>query len=112
MARSTRPRFFLTKYDLNTLLLTNERAVERALIVPHDRQTKDERLSLQSSHQNGIGFTKHDAFVLSRFAEYVKLGNGLSFRQLTFLRRTNHKGFCGLAKYWRQLNAEAKQKAR
>lgn len=94
------------KAAINTLLMNNDRAVCRALVVLHNRQTSSEQITQTTNEHNGIGFTGADAEFLSSLAERVKKGWGLTPKQLACVRRTNKAGFCQLAKYHGQLREE------
>lgn len=95
---------------INELLMTNARAVERALVVLHDRQTSTEQASLQTKDANGVGFGAFDAEIFSSFAEKVKRGYRLSERQLAVCRKANKHGIARLARYWKQLADEIGKK--
>lgn len=60
-----------TKESIRTLLMTNDRAVERALVVLFERQTIDEQEELSTVHSNGVGFNTADAVVGTRFARWI-----------------------------------------
>ena len=59
-----------TKSEIVELLLRNDRAVARALVVLYNRQTVDEQQSEETRHLNGIGFTGADAYSGSLTAKY------------------------------------------
>jgi hypothetical protein len=101
----------LTKDTINCLLLRNDRAVYRALIVLFERQTADEQRSENTLHDNGIGFTGADAEFMSSLAKQVIERGSLSPRQLAAMRKLNKHGYCPLAKYWGQLKSAAEAKA-
>ena len=88
---------------INALLITNDRAVERALVVLHDRQTESEKDSRQTTQNNGVGFSGLDAEFFSSLAERVKKGWALTPKQLACCRKLNKNGWCRLAKYHGQL---------
>jgi hypothetical protein len=53
----------------------------RAMLRVYQNQTKDERLSKQTTHQNGVGFTKTDVEILSSFSSLLQHGCKLSEKQ-------------------------------
>ncbi|MNY85879.1 hypothetical protein D3C78_20790 [compost metagenome] len=59
-----------TKESIKLLLSNNKNALYRGLITIYMMQTKRERAGGTSAN-NGVGFTKYDADVLSRIAEKV-----------------------------------------
>lgn len=60
------------------LLATNDRAVERALVLLYKRQTIDEQSSKETRHKNGRGFNAGDARKGTYMAEYILKGSHLS----------------------------------
>jgi len=96
----------MTKTEIAALLASNDRAVERALIVLAAQQTEDERRSQHTHDLNNRGFNKLDAEIFTSFAQQLQRGRGLSPRQLRVCRKNNR-----LAKYHRQLNAAAEAKS-
>lgn len=102
-----------TKERLNALFLTNDRAVERAILFLYDRQTESEKRSGGTKEDNGRGFSGLDGRFLSSLGKRLRMGLSLTPGQLTAIRRLNPKGFCILAKYHGQLqDAIAAKKAR
>lgn len=99
------------KNSIEALLQRNYLAVERAIIVLHDRQTEDEKQSQTTKHHNKRGFGGTDATFLSSLADQIKRGRRLTDRQLACVRKRNKAGFSMLAKYHRQLLEEAAQRA-
>ncbi|MBS7812385.1 hypothetical protein [Roseococcus pinisoli] len=91
------------KQTINSLLLSNDRAVERALCRLHDSQTQHEQTINRAKAHNNAGFTAPDAPALSPLAAKVKRGWRLYPRELAVARALDDKGYCRLAKYWRQL---------
>lgn len=93
-----------TRETVQDLLMTNDRAVERALLVLLDRQTFDEQTSKDTKHQNGRGFTQADARIMTEFAVQVKRGRSLTPSQLRFLRNRKSAHFHSrIGKYAKQL---------
>jgi hypothetical protein len=94
----------ITREEVTHLLKTNDRAVERALVVLYQRQTSDEQAVLQTRHTNGVGFNATDAKFGSDLAQKVLKGWRLTPGQIGSARRM-------LIKYGGQLVAAAEEKA-
>lgn len=84
------------KEYLQKLVRTNDKALVRSVLVIYDRQTPSERISGQSTEDNGIGFSKWDAEEMSKIAIKIKNGLRLSSNELLRARII-------MPKYWRQL---------
>lgn len=84
------------KAYLQQLLRSNDRALYRACVAIYRRQTAAEQLQGKAIEDDGKGFTKYDAPVLSRIAVDLLHGRPLSQRDYDTLRRA-------MPKYWRQL---------
>lgn len=89
--------------EYRAALATNPAWAHRALVVLHDRQTRDEQETRTTETHNGVGFTGIDAEILSSFAEQVKRGRTLSVKQLAIAHRR-------LPKYAAQLWRIAQEK--
>jgi hypothetical protein len=63
-----------TKERMQSLLSTNDLAVERALVVIYDRQTHDEKRDSETKHHNARGFRKNHDHTGSRLACYILKG--------------------------------------
>lgn len=98
------------KNTLEHLFQTNAKAVERAIILLHDRQTADERARQATAHHNSRGFNGTDAPILSSFADRIRSGRSLTDRQLAVVRKARRGGFSMLAKYHRQILEEITHK--
>ena len=61
-----------TRSDINTILVTNDKAVERAMIRLFELQNSDEQFQGTANEQNGRGFCSSDALVGTRFARWVQ----------------------------------------
>lgn len=72
----------MTKDQIKSLLLSNDRAVERAMCALFARQTQDERSSSTTQHLNGRGFNAFDAPTGSYYARWVNSGRKLTGRHL------------------------------
>jgi hypothetical protein len=90
--------------SINRLLMTNDRAVERALLAIYARQTSSEQVMLQTTDANSIGFSGVDAEIFSSFVQKRLLSGGhLSPAQMAVCRKTNKDGWCRIGKYHKQL---------
>lgn len=95
------------KDTIEHLLQTNDKAVERALIVLFDRQTTDEKRQHTTKHHNNRGFCSYDAEYLTKLAEQIRAGRHLSQNQLNLLRKRGKRGTSSrIGKYHRQLMEE------
>ncbi len=93
----------LTKQSIQELLQRNDRAVKRALVVIHQRQTPEEKFAHISVEVNGIGFNQADAEFLTSLAEQVIEKDWLSGKQMAHARKR-------IQKYWQQLLEIAHEK--
>ena len=75
------------KQSIKELLLTNNKAIERAILVIFSNQTLSEQNSNQTVSANGIGFNSFDAPILSSFATQLQEGRHLSVKQLNIARK-------------------------
>jgi hypothetical protein len=80
------------------LLLTNDRALERAIFRVYQNQTANEQRTEQTTESNGVGFSGIDAEILTSFAKQLIRGRTLSPKQLIIARLK-------MPKYWKQLLA-------
>jgi len=71
-----------TRDRINTLLSTNPRAVERAMVVLYDRQTRDEKDQGETRHHNGVGFSANAARKGTYYARWVLSGRHLTGHHL------------------------------
>jgi len=99
-----------TKAHIEHLLRTNDKAVGRALVALHARQTADEQNSEATKMHNGIGFTSADAKMGSSMAKFFQRRGYLSPKQLAYWREPNAKGKERIVKYATQLLQVAKEK--
>jgi hypothetical protein len=94
----------ITESQIVTLLNSNPKAVERAMIVIYDRQTVDEKASSTTRHSNNRGFSACTDKRGSYFARWVLSGRSLTGHHLDKARK--------IALYHRkQLLEAAKEKA-
>jgi len=87
-----------------SLLVSNNHAVERAMIAIYNRQTEDEQIAQDTKHSNGKGFAAPDARLGSYYAKWVLSGKQLTGAHLEKARQMSFK-------YIRQLSEVAKEKA-
>lgn len=100
----------LTKEGITQLLLENDRAVARALVVLFRRQTETERQTNTTRVYNNVGFTSGDARRGSIHAKIAIRDGFLEDWQLQYWRTRGAKGRPRIAKYWRQLVEAAKER--
>lgn len=91
------------KEELQKLLCRSDAAVESALVRLYDFQSPLERAVASSVSENGVGFNRVDANVLSKYACMVKMGHHLTKNEVCFVRAR-------ILKYWKQLMVLSKQK--
>ena len=101
----------LTKEEIVTLLVTNDRAIGRALLVLKERQTTDEQACEMTRHQNGRGFRPCHARMGTSMAEFFAKYNRLSEKQIAYWRKRDRSGAMRIGIYWKQLAEEAAAKA-
>ncbi|NDD12668.1 MAG: hypothetical protein EB072_08470, partial [Betaproteobacteria bacterium] len=76
-----------TRTEIETLINTNDRAVERAMVAIWERQTRDEQATETTRHHNGIGFSGWTAKSGTYFANWVRSGRSLSGKHLAKARK-------------------------
>ena len=76
-----------TREEIVTLIKSNNRAVERAMVAIWRRQTEDERHTETTQHHNGIGFSGWTARNGSYYARWVIGGGRLTGKHLVRARR-------------------------
>ena len=81
---------------MQNLLLTNDKAVCRALVVIFERQTADEQVIGATRFNNNVGFTGVDAEICTSFAKQVLSRGFLTPKQMVIARKK-------MLRYWRQL---------
>jgi hypothetical protein len=69
------------------LIISNDRALERAIIAIYNRQTEDEKSASSTRHTNGIGFAGPDASLGSYYAKWLLSGRSLSGNHLLKARK-------------------------
>jgi len=100
-----------TKEQIVHLLMNNDRAVARALVVLKNRQTADEQTAEQTKYLNGQGFTAADGRVGTSMAKFFERTGYLTPKQLAYWRRTRKDGKPRITIYAGQLLEVANQKA-
>ena len=101
----------LTREAITELLLTNDKAVIRALEVLNSRQTFDEQNSEVTKHDNGRGFRPCDARKGTNMVKWYQKTGFMTPKMIAYWRKPNAKGVPRIAVYTRQLIEEAKAKA-
>jgi hypothetical protein len=87
--------------------------VGRALVVLFKRQTAVERSVNTTNVENGVGFTGTDGKSGCIGAKsYIKHGHLQDWVVEMWVKRSERTGYSRIVKYWRQLDAAAKEKAR
>lgn len=84
--------------DIMGLVNTDDRYAIGALLTLHKYQEADERAGQFTAHQNGVGFNKYDAPILSDMAQFYISRGYLTEKQIAYIRRA-------LAKYRGQIEA-------
>ena len=101
----------LTGTDIVKLLETNDKAVCRALVVLHNRQTEIEKIAEATHVHNNRGFRANHAKKGSSMAKFYLRNGYLSPAQIAYWRYRTPRGGIRIAIYWKQLLAEAHAKA-
>lgn len=91
-----KPKSKYTKEQIQILLMSNDKAVYRAIVAIYRRQTPNEQSIGVTVEHNGEGFTAIDSMLFSSFAQQILAGRTLSYKQLQLAR-------AGMKKYWAQL---------
>lgn len=101
----------LTRATVAELLMSNDRAVGRALVVLRNRQTYDERQTEQTRHLNGRGFRPAHAKKGTSMADFFERRGFLTPKQVAYWRRPMADGNPRIVVYWAQLVEEAEVRA-
>lgn len=99
-----------TKQSIEAILRTNDRAVEKAILVLFRNQTREEQALNSTNVHNQKGFTASDAHWGSIHAKTLLRGGRLADWQLRYWRNPV-RGKPRIARYWRQLLIAAEEKA-
>jgi hypothetical protein len=73
--------------QINLMLQSNPKAVERAMVVLFNRQTRDEQSAETTRHHNGIGFCSWAARNGTYYAKWVLKGRRLTGRHMQQARK-------------------------
>jgi hypothetical protein len=76
-----------TRGEIEEMLRTNDRAVERAMVAIWERQTADEQATQTVRHHNNRGFAGWTARSGTYFARWVRNGGRLTGKHLDKARR-------------------------
>ena len=76
-----------TRTEIEALINTNDRAVERAMVAIWERQTRDEQATETTRHHNGIGFSGWTARSGTYYAGWIMSGRRLTGKHLDKARR-------------------------
>ena len=76
-----------TRTEIEALINSNDRAVERAMVAIWERQTADEQETQDTRHHNGRGFAAWSARSGTYFAEWVRSGRRLTGKHLVKARK-------------------------
>lgn len=87
---------------LKDLVRTNDKALLKAIVLIHDRQTEEEKARGESVEDNLIGWTKWDAKEMGDIAKKIKREEPLTDGELAKSRNK-------MQKYWKQLMYISKQ---
>jgi hypothetical protein len=71
-----------TRDEINDILKSNPRAVERAMVRLFELQTESEKESSTTRNNNGVGFSSYAASSGSYYARWVISGRQLSGKHL------------------------------
>lgn len=89
------------KAEIIKTIESNERALKRAIMIVFDNQTVEERMYGKSNKENGKGFNRVDAEIMSKIALKIQRGQELNFNDIIIARRK-------MPKYWKQIMVRAK----
>lgn len=91
------------KSRITTLLLTNDKALHKAIIKIYERQTADEQAYGATLVYNNIGFNGVDAQIMSSFARQLMEKGFLSPKQKAIALKK-------MPKYWAQIKQLIEEK--
>src|SRR5574337_1345737 len=77
----------MNRDQIKSLLLSSDRAVERAMVALLERQTVGEQDTSTTQHLNGVGFSAFHAKSGSDYAKWVKSGRRLTGPYLAKARK-------------------------
>jgi hypothetical protein len=73
--------------EIEDMLRSNDRAVERAMVAIWERQTMDEQVTQNVKHSNNRGFSHWSARSGTYYAEWVRKGGRLTGKHLDKARK-------------------------
>ena len=76
-----------TRPEIENMVRTNDRAVERAMLALLSRQTQDEQTQGTVNHDNGKGFAASNSKSGTYFAKWVQSGRQLNGKHLDKARK-------------------------
>ncbi len=76
-----------TRGEIENMVRTNDRAVERAMMALLDRQTQDEQKTGSVNHHNRMGFAACNSKSGTYFAKWVQSGRQLNGKHLEKARK-------------------------
>lgn len=92
-----------TKQEIVQLLISNPKAIARALVVLNERQTLSEQSAETTINHNGVGFTPADARMGTSMAQFYTKRGYLSEKQIAYWLKPNVRGVPRICKYAGQL---------
>jgi len=101
----------ITREYITHLLRTNDKAVARALVALHKRQTADEQSDKATRWHNLQGFMPMHARMGSSMAQFYMRNGYLSPKQVAYWRRVTPSGKARIEKYVGQLLKIAEERA-
>ena len=107
-------KYIVTRESLSNLVLRGDtvsmHAIGRALVHLFNRQTDAEQATNDTRVWNEMGFTGADAYSGSLSAKFYLKHHRLEDWQIERWTKLNVRGVPRIAKYWKQLDEEAKKK--
>ena len=100
-----------TKTEIVNLLMTNDKAVARALLALTARQTSDEQASENTRYRNGRGFRPCHAHMGTSMAKFFQRNGYLSPKQIAYWRARGKDGKSRIEIYAGQLLEVAQERA-
>ena len=100
----------LNKDTISKLLLTNDKAVARALVVLNNNQTATEQNSQATINRNGMGFRPCHARMGTSMATFYQARGFLTAKQIAYWRMKDKAGNMRIEIYWKQLVDAANKK--
>ena len=101
----------LAKETIVALLMKNDKAVARALVVLNKNQTATEQRSETTINRNGEGFRPCHARMGTSMANFFTARGFLTAKQVAYWRKPMACGNSRIGIYWHQLALAAEQKA-